>query len=111
MNALWRLLRAVRLALVFGYELVVSALEVTVEILRPRPRRRPEVVVLPLAARSDVEIALLASMITLTPGTLALDLTEDRCGLLVHALFAHEPGRVIERIQRTLERPLLEVLR
>ncbi len=73
----------------------------------------PGVVAIPLDARTDVEIALLANLITLTPGSVSLDLSEDRRVLYVHAMYID--GGDVEAYRRSvkdgLERRVLELLR
>lgn len=73
----------------------------------------PGVVAIPLDARTDVEITLLANLITLTPGSLSLDLSEDRRVLYVHAMYID--GGDVEAYRRSvkegLERRVLELLR
>jgi multicomponent Na+:H+ antiporter subunit E len=100
---------ALRFAAFFAVEVVVSALRVAQEVLRPRPRMRPAIVGVPLDVRTDGQIALLAILITLTPGTLALDVSPDRRTLLVHAMFADDLGRVRREIKHGFERRILEL--
>ena len=73
----------------------------------------PGVVAIPLDARTDVEIAVLANLITLTPGSVSLDLSEDRRVLYVHAMYID--GGDVEAYRRSvkdgLERRVLELLR
>lgn len=73
----------------------------------------PGVVAIPLDARTDVEITLLANLITLTPGSVSLDLSEDRRVLYVHAMYID--GGDVEAYRRSikegLERRVLELLR
>jgi len=61
----------------------------------------------PLTVDSDVEITMLASLISLTPGTLSLDVAPDGHALFVHALIVHDDGASIrDSIARHLERPV-----
>jgi multicomponent Na+:H+ antiporter subunit E len=73
----------------------------------------PGVVAIPLDARTDFEITLLANLITLTPGSVSLDLSEDRRVLYVHAMYID--GGDVEAYRRSvkegLERRVLELLR
>lgn len=88
----WPVLRRVRQATallgLFLYELIASAIRVTLVVLSPDMARRlnPAVVAFPLTVRSDAEITLLANLITLTPGTLTVDVSQDRSLLYVHVL-------------------------
>jgi multicomponent Na+:H+ antiporter subunit E len=73
----------------------------------------PGVVAIPLDARTDAEITLLANLITLTPGSVSLDVSEDRRVLYVHAMYID--GGDVEAYRRSvkegLERRVLELLR
>lgn len=101
------------IAFVFYYlkELIKSNLIVAVDILTPRHRMKPGVVAVPIKAKTDLEITLLANLITMTPGTLSLDVSEDRSTLFIHAMYIHDPDAVRADITDNLERRVLEILR
>ncbi len=100
-----------RFALIFVKELVVSSWRVAVDVVRPAPAMRPGVVGIPLDAETDLEITLLANVISLTPGTLSLDISEDRKTLYIHAMYVENPDDLRKEIKDGLERRLLELLR
>jgi multicomponent Na+:H+ antiporter subunit E len=106
----WRLLA---LMVLFLRELVASAIRVGILVLRPNIRRhiRPVIVAFPLRLTSDGEITLLANMITLTPGTLSVDVSEDRKLLLVHAIDCHDEEALIRDIANGFEARIIEALR
>lgn len=106
-----RLPRAIGLLLFFLWELVLSTFRVALDVITPRPLRRPGVVAVPLAAETDLEITLLASLITLTPGSLSLDVSEDRKTLFVHTMFLDDPDEFRRRIKEGFERRVLGLLR
>lgn len=91
--------------------LVLSALRVTWLVLQPRLRLRPAFVAYPLTVTTDLQITLLANMITLTPGTLSVDVSEDRKTLLIHALDIESREALINEIAGGFETRVLEVLR
>jgi multicomponent Na+:H+ antiporter subunit E len=66
------------------FEVIKSSLQVTREILRPTLNLKPQVIHIPRASRSDFQTMMLGNSITLTPGTITLDVDEDT--ILVHAL-------------------------
>ena len=101
--------QALRFAAFFAKEVLVSALRVAQEVLRLRPRMRPAIVRVPLDVATDGQITLLAVLITLTPGTVALDVSEDRRTLLVHAMFAADADQVRRDIKLGFERRILEL--
>lgn len=95
------------LAVAFLRELVLSAVSVAVQAWRPSLAIRPGIVAVPLAVQSDLEITVLASLISLTPGTLSLEVSEDRRTLFVHALDVEGDGSTIRAsIRDRLERPV-----
>ncbi len=101
----------IRFALFFTKELIVSSWRVATDVVKPLPRMRPGVIGVPLDAETDLEITLLANIISLTPGTLSLDVSEDRKTLYIHAMYVLNPDDLREEIKDGLERRLLELLR
>jgi multicomponent Na+:H+ antiporter subunit E len=89
----------------------VSNLRVLWDVLTPRHTSRPGIVGVPLAARTDLEITLVANLVSLTPGTLSLDISEDRQTLYVHVMFMDDIEAVRGQIKDGIERRVLEVLR
>ena len=92
MTALRRAWFALRLFVIFLYDLVASSIQVARAVISPRDITRPRLVTVPLRARTDAEIMLVANFISLTPGTLSVDADPERRMLLVHDLFAGDSG-------------------
>lgn len=95
----------------FKRELIVSALKVAWIVVQPRLPIRPALVAYPLTVTTDAQITLLANMITLTPGTLSVDVSADRRTLFIHALDAPSRDALVDAIAGGFETKLLEVLR
>ena len=106
-----RLPRVLRLIGFFGKELLVSNLRVLWDVITPHHISRPGIIGIPLDARTDAEIMLVANLISLTPGTLSLDLSEDRRLLYIHVMFLDDIEQTREQIKQGLERRVLEVMR
>ena len=108
-----RFLPVAALALVFVRELLLSALGVARLVLTPNLQRhlRPAIVAFPLTARGDGEITLLANLITLTPGTLSVDVSRDGRHLFIHVLSLRSREALIREIQRGFERRVMDVFR
>ncbi len=108
-----RLPKAIALILFFLKELVVSSVRVAVDVLRPGFKMESGVVGIPLDVETDVEKTLLANMISLTPGTLSLDISEDGKTLYIHAMYIDngDVNAVIKEIKGGMERKILEVTR
>ncbi|WP_372719867.1 Na+/H+ antiporter subunit E [Immundisolibacter sp.] len=101
---------AARLLLRVLWDIVLANFEVARRILGPEAALRPRFVWLPLDIRDPWGIAVLAGIITLTPGTVSSDLTADRRYLLVHALDVDDPAALVAAIKQRYERPLMEIL-
>lgn len=98
-----------RFGFIFLYDIVVANFTVARLILGNPDKLKPAFVKLPLDLTSDIAISLLASSLTLTPGTLSARLSEDRSYLLVHALNETDPDTLIATIKQRYERPLKEI--
>jgi multicomponent Na+:H+ antiporter subunit E len=98
-------------ALYFVRELVAANLRVAHDVATPSYFMRPAIIAIPLDARTDVEISLLSNLIALTPGSLGLDVSDDRSVLYVHGMFVDDPEAFCREIKEGLERRLLELLR
>ena len=105
-----RIAGALNLFVYFIYDLVTSSVQVAWDVLTPRLRARPRFVEMPLDVRSDVAIMVTANLISLTPGTLSVEVSPDRRSLLVHAMFADDPEAVVARLKGGIERRVLETL-
>lgn len=97
--------------LFYLWQFTLANLRIAIDVLTPRFRIRPGVIAIPLDARTDLEIVMLANLLTLTPGTLSLDVSTDRRSLYIHALYIDEAEKVRRDIKEGLERRLLQVMR
>lgn len=98
----------IHLTFFFLKELVIANLRVSYEVLTPKNRLKPAVISVPLIVDTDLEIMILANMITLTPGTLSIDVAEDRRYLYVHTLYSEESLEVFrQNIKQGFEKKIL----
>ena len=95
----------------FLWEVIKANIQVAYEVITPQNKMKPGIVALPLDAKTDTEITLLANLITLTPGTLSLDVSEDKKVLYIHAMYVHDKQEFINEIKNGFERKLLGILR
>lgn len=102
---------AAKLAAVVLFDIVKSNLEIALRILGPESRIRPSYVWVPLDITSTQGIAVFASIITMTPGTLSCEVSEDRRWLLVHAFHADDAAAVAAEVKSRYETPLREIFR
>lgn len=99
---LWYLLD---LALFFVREIVVASMRILADVLTKSHRMRPAVIAFPLEVKTTAEITVLANLISLTPGTLSLDVSKDRSTLFIHVMYVRKSDIEAERdsIKRRLE--------
>lgn len=83
--------RAVGLAGFFAWELLVANARVALDVLKPRTTIRPAVIAIPLDVTTDAEILLLSALINITPGSVTIDLSDDRRTLFVHVMHMTSP--------------------
>ncbi|HSF31181.1 MAG TPA: Na+/H+ antiporter subunit E [Candidatus Tectomicrobia bacterium] len=95
----------------FMKELILANLRVAADVVTPTHYMRPRVIAVALDAKSDVEITALANLISLTPGTLTLDVSADRRVLFLHAMYASDADLLRRELKEGMERRLLEVTR
>ena len=95
----------------FLWELLKAILQVAYDVVTPKFYMTPGIVRVPLEAETNLEITLLANSITLTPGTLSLDVSDDRKVLYVHAMYLSDKQAFIDDIKNGFEKRLLEILR
>ncbi|MBP2560491.1 multicomponent Na+:H+ antiporter subunit E [Neorhizobium galegae] len=108
----WRRLgRILSLLALFLKELALSAWKVAVLVVSPRMDLKPGIFAFPLTVTRDFEITLLANLITLTPGTLSVDVSEDRKTLFVHAIDCSDIEATKRDIANGFERKIMEAFR
>lgn len=90
--------------------LVLANLEVVVDVLTPGSRLQPGIVALPLHCRTPLEVTLLSDLITLTPGTLTIDVSDDPAVMYVHGMYAPDAEEFRSELT-DLERRMLAALR
>jgi multicomponent Na+:H+ antiporter subunit E len=101
---------ALKLFLVFVKEMIVANFQIAYIILTPAMNIRPGLVEYPLDLRNEGAIVLLANMISLTPGTLSVDISSDRRFLYVHAMVMETPDHLKRQIKETFERRIEKML-
>ena len=91
------------------WDIVVSNLTVAKIVLDPRSNPQPAWVDVALDAQHPTAVTLLASIITMTPGTLSCVIDEQRRSILVHALDCSDVAEMAQQIKDRYERPLRRI--
>jgi len=110
-----KMLNLLGLIVFFFKELMIANIKVAYDVLTPPIYMHPCIIKFPLDAKTDIEITILANMISLTPGTLSLDLSDDRKYLFIHSVYYGENEARVEQLKLNIkngfEKRLLEVTR
>lgn len=104
-----RPLKLVGFLLMVVGDIVVANLQVARLILSPIRSLRPAFVEVPMELDDELALTILASVITLTPGTVSADLSDDRRTLLVHGLDVDDEAELIASLKSRYEAPLKEI--
>lgn len=92
----------------FLWELMLANVRVALDVFQPR-RIRPAVVAIPLDATRDAEILLLSALINITPGSVTIDISEDRRTLYVHVMNMQTPEQTRREIKDGFERRVIRL--
>lgn len=95
----------------FLYEMLAANVQVAYDVITPKYFFKPGIIRYPLEATTDIEINLLSTMISMTPGTLILDISEDKKSLFIHVMYLKDREHFIAQIKKGFEHRLLEILR
>ena len=89
-KAFFQVIYLVELIFYFVWELIKASSIVAHEVVTPFHNMHPGIIAVPLDLKTDLEITIFSSMVTLTPGTLSLDVSADKSHLFVHAMYIQE---------------------
>lgn len=101
----------VRLVARLLWDILIANVAVAKRVLGPKSALRPRFVTMDLDLRNDFAISVLTSIISLTPGTVSVDVSPDRRRLTIHCLDVRDPEALIESIKQRYEHPLGEIYR
>jgi len=104
-----RVIKVIRFLGFFLKELFVSNIKLAQDVLTPTHHMEPRIIAVPLSIKNDAEITALANLISLTPGTLSLDVSSDKSVLYVHFIYARDEERAIQDIKNGMERWVKEL--
>lgn len=101
----------IKLTLIFIRELILSNISVLKLVLAPNLNMKPGIFAYKTELKSEWEITLLSSLITLTPGTLVIDVSDDNQTLYIHAIDVPDAEETIQSIKDSFEKAIMEVTR
>ncbi|AIM38731.1 Na+/H+ antiporter subunit E [Sphingobacterium sp. SG20118] len=107
----YRVPKTISFLFFFLYQMIIANLQVAYDVITPKYFFKPGIVKYRMDAKSDFEINLLSTFISLTPGTLILDVSDDKKILYIHVMYLHDKQKFMMQLKNNVERKLLEILR
>lgn len=95
----------------FMKDMLKANLQVAFDLITPDLFSKPGIIAYPLDAKTDFEITMLSNIIALTPGTMVIDLSDDRSIIYIHVLYLNNKGKFIKEFKENTEMKLLEIIR
>lgn len=93
-----RLWKVLRFAMFYIEEMILSNFRVAHDVLTPRDHFRPGIVAIRLPELSDLQLITLTNLVTMTPGTISMDVTDDRRTLYLHSMYIEDPEALRRQI-------------
>ncbi|MGM8364655.1 Na+/H+ antiporter subunit E [Virgibacillus sp. W0181] len=106
-----RVYSIIKLIFIFFRELILSNIDVVRLVYKRKPDIEPGIFAMPTELKTNWEITLLANLITLTPGTMSVAISEDDSIIFIHAMHIDEVHTAIYDIKNTFEKAIMEVTR
>ncbi|MGG0642364.1 Na+/H+ antiporter subunit E [Sporosarcina gallistercoris] len=106
-----RVYAVVRLLFIFVWELIQSSAVVLRQILSPRLKIEPGIFKYETILRSEVEITMLSMLLTLTPGSVVMEVTPESDALYIHAMDVQESRDGLIKQLKNFEKAIMEVTR
>jgi len=101
--------RSIVLVIIFIRELILSNIEIVKLVYKRKPDFEPGIFAMPIELEKNWEITLLANLITLTPGTLSVAISDDQSQIFIHAMHIDDIEESIDDIKNTFEKAIMEV--
>lgn len=99
----------IEFGVVYLWEVVKSNVVVAIDVLRPRHQFTPAMVKVDVSTLSDRQLFVYTNLVTMTPGTLSVEVSAERDRLLVHSMYAESPEEVARDLDQTLRRRITRV--
>jgi len=104
-----KLFYLIEFALFYLKEVLMSNLKVAHDVVTPKYYMQPAFIELDIEGLTDRQILFLANLITMTPGTLSLDVSEDKKRLKIHSMYVDDPRAAVEELETKILRRIRNV--
>lgn len=103
--------KIIKLILLFIKELIASNIDIVKWVYKPQQNYKPGIFALPTSLKSDWEVTILTSLISLTPGTLSVAVSDNNKIIYIHAMDIDDKEQAIQEIKESFEKAIMEVTR
>jgi multicomponent Na+:H+ antiporter subunit E len=104
-----RIFRAILFIFYYLKELVISSLFVAYDIITPKDHMRPGIVEVPVDLKTDTAIIAFVNLISMTPGSLTMDMSYDKKKIYVHAMYLYDKEEFVRKIKGELEHKIQQI--
>ncbi len=105
-----RFFAAIELLIFYMKEVFVSNMKIAFDVVTPHLHSCPQIFTIELDERlTDVQVTVLSNLITMTPGTLSIDVSENCKELIIHSMYIENSEELYEVVKRQYERRVLNV--
>lgn len=99
-----RLIFSIHFVFFYLLKLIQANFYIAYDILTPGKLAQPGFVHIPLSIQSDLGILLFSNLVSMTPGSLSVDVNKEKTSLLVHVLYDHDEESVINELLQLQDR-------
>lgn len=107
----YRVPKIIAFILYFLYDMLRANLQVAIDVITPNYHTTPGIIKYDIDAKTDFEITMLTNIIALTPGTMVVDIADDKTHIYIHAMYLKDKEEFITKMKEKTEKKLLEILR
>ncbi|WP_010251420.1 Na+/H+ antiporter subunit E [Myroides injenensis] len=107
----YRVPKILTFILYFLYDMLQANLQVAIDVVTPNYHTTPGIIKYYIDAKTDFEITMLTNIIALTPGTMVIDIADDKSYIYIHTMYLRDKDVFIKRMKDRTEKKLLEILR
>lgn len=108
-NFLLRVFRFIIFVFYYLKELIVSSLYVAWDIITPKDLMKPGIVEVPVDLKSETAVIAFANLISMTPGSLTMDMSPDKKKIYIHAMYLHDKQEFIDKMKNELEHKIRQI--
>lgn len=90
-------------------ELILSSFYVAYDIITPKDLMKPGIVEVPVDLKNETAIIAFANLISMTPGSLTMDMSPDKKKIYVHAMYLYDKDEFIRKMKGELEKKIAEI--